>query len=338
MLISVICGVYNAESKIRRLMNSLISQTYMNLEIIMIINGTKDKTEEILFEYKQKDDRIILYSTPIKLGAGGARKKGMELASGEYLAVVDCDDYIEKEYIAHMVEKIGPKGKGDQQYRDDIIFSGFKRVSPNGCVKYVRSYKDPDSALYQSVAPWAKLYRKSFLEEKGIEFVNVPFGEDIIFTAEVIMASPKLSMVDYADYYWENNPTSTSHSEFRYFPNDNLNIVKNIFDQMIYSKKPEDEIAAYLIFKYMVWYLLQSGRNVGIGRMKVEYENAMEYLDKQYSCWEKLCYGFILRNKAERCLVRTVLWIVILLRRLKLSRLFFEVYSCLPMDRYWPSL
>lgn len=332
MLISIICGVYNAQGSIRKLLDTLLIQSYHEIEIIMIVNGVIDGTLDIVQEYIKYEDRIVIYKTKDKLGAGGARAKGMELAHGEYLAIVDCDDYVGVDYIKSMVKGI------EKAFKPDVILTGFQRVSLNGKIDYVRKFGTPQEALCQSVAPWAKMYRKDFLEKNQIFFRNIPFGEDILFTMEIIMARPTLCLINCADYFWVNRPNSTSHTEIRGFPEKNINISTQYIDEILDKYNVSKVEAAYYIYKYIIWYLLQSGRNVGIKRMNTEYFRAISYIDKKIPQWWSGLGKYIYYLNEERKIVRIVLWISLLLKEIHLDKIFFSLYSMLPMDIFWPNL
>ena len=93
-LLSVIVPVYNAGEYLRKCLDSIISQTYQNLEIIVINDGSKDNSIDIIKEYLKKDNRILFIDQANK-GLPATRKVGVENAKGEYIAFVDQDDYIE---------------------------------------------------------------------------------------------------------------------------------------------------------------------------------------------------------------------------------------------------
>ena len=92
--ISVIVPVYNVEKYLKRCLNSLVNQTYTNIEIICVNDGSKDNSLNILNEYAQKDNRIVVISQENQ-GQGIARNKGLEIAKGDYIGFIDPDDFID---------------------------------------------------------------------------------------------------------------------------------------------------------------------------------------------------------------------------------------------------
>lgn len=104
-LVSVIVPVYNAESYIKHCLDSICSQTYRNLEIIVINDGSKDSTDCICQEYRNKDPRIN-YINKQNEGVSKTRNLGIQLAKGQYITFVDSDDYIEPYFIEHMLSAL----------------------------------------------------------------------------------------------------------------------------------------------------------------------------------------------------------------------------------------
>ena len=103
--ISVIIPMYNAEKYIKKTLNSIIEQSYQNWEIIIIENGSEDKSPDIIREYEKKYPEIRMIKGPGK-GPGPARNRGLKLAKGDYIVFVDADDYIEKNMYKIMIAQM----------------------------------------------------------------------------------------------------------------------------------------------------------------------------------------------------------------------------------------
>lgn len=103
-ILSIIVPIYNAEKYIRRCIESLVDQTYGNIEVILIDDGSTDNSRAICETYKEKHDNIKLV-TQKNAGPGPARNKGIELASGDYIGFVDADDFIHKDMYFHMMDE-----------------------------------------------------------------------------------------------------------------------------------------------------------------------------------------------------------------------------------------
>ena len=115
--ISIIVPVYNSQKTIQRCCDSLLNQTYKNIEIILVNDGSKDESLKIINSYECKYDNVIVLNQK-NSGAGAARNNGLLKASGEYVTFVDSDDELSKDAIKNMVKCLKPD--------TDIVISGFK--------------------------------------------------------------------------------------------------------------------------------------------------------------------------------------------------------------------
>ena len=102
-LISVIVPIYNVEKQLKRCINSIINQTYKNIQILLIDDGSKDSSGKICDDFSKYDTRIVVLHQD-NVGVSAARNKGIELAKGRYICFIDSDDYIEKNYIEELYQ------------------------------------------------------------------------------------------------------------------------------------------------------------------------------------------------------------------------------------------
>ena len=167
-LISVVIPAYNIENYISKTLDSVLAQTYQNLQIIVVNDGSKDGTGRILDEYARKDCRIKVIHKE-NGGVTGARLRGIAEAQGQYIGFVDGDDYIEPQMYAKLLENMVAHGT-------DISHCGYQMVFPNGKVDY---YHNTGKQMLQQghqgcsdileggfVEPglWNKLYRSELFE------------------------------------------------------------------------------------------------------------------------------------------------------------------------------
>ena len=122
-LISVIVPVYNVEKYIRECLDSIVNQTYKNLQIILVDDGSTDNSGKICDEFAKKDSRITVVHQENQ-GAGAAKNTGLELIEGEYFSIIDSDDYIDLSMYEKMVSLM-------KQYDSDIVQCLFKQVYVN---------------------------------------------------------------------------------------------------------------------------------------------------------------------------------------------------------------
>ena len=164
--ISVIIPVYGVEKYIRQCLESVIKQTYKNLEIIVVNDGTKDNSMKIVEEYLV-DERIKVINKE-NGGISSARNRGIEEATGEYVSFVDSDDWLEIDLYERIVQIL-------EGNKVDIIVFNYNRYSENK-KKYRRNIlklkKIPKEILFRNLNGecWNKLYKIGFLKENNLRF------------------------------------------------------------------------------------------------------------------------------------------------------------------------
>ena len=123
--VSIIVPVYNGAKKLPRCLDSILGQTYENIEVILINDGSQDDSEKICREFAKKDSRIRVISKENE-GVSATRNRGIEEAAGTYIQFTDCDDYLEKDYIENMVHAM--------ELQDaDLVIAGYTRWKEKHC-------------------------------------------------------------------------------------------------------------------------------------------------------------------------------------------------------------
>lgn len=221
--VSIIVPVYKAEAYLSRCLDSILNQTYTNIEVILINDGSPDKSGMICDEYAQKDSRIKVIHQENK-GVSSARNAGLKIAGGEYIGFVDSDDFIAPEMYEQMVQSM----KSDR----DLIICGCHRCNSDG-MKQIKKAKAltyyelqcPEEALpsviYQQVtmAVWSKLFRRNrILSETGeVEIFfdeSLNNHEDFIFICEYICrCKGRIYLLPERLYYYCDQKGSLSNSE-----------------------------------------------------------------------------------------------------------------------------
>lgn len=187
-MITVIIPIYNVSKYLKNCLESVINQTYKNLEIICINDGSTDNSLQILKEYKERDERIIIIDKK-NAGVSAARNDGIEKASGEYLFCVDGDDYIDEDFF----EKFYNNAKKNDS--DLVVLSSFwnldKRINKNHG--------------FHSALPTCSMFikRKILQENKTLRYpLNVQPGEDGIFSHKLLMFVKTVSFEYKANYHY----------------------------------------------------------------------------------------------------------------------------------------
>lgn len=213
-IISVIVPIYKVEQYIRRCINSIISQTYRNLEIILVDDGSPDNCGKICDEYAEKDNRIIVIHKQ-NGGLGRARNTGIEIFKGQYVMFVDADDYLSLDCVEVLYTRITEDnceiavGNYIKIFDNDVTKAGFCRC-PEGRVMsradVLSSYKP--HLIY--VTAWGKLYRHDII--KNISYPTLRCGEDTWVFGDIIKQCNRISFVNRTLYFYYQRLDSIVHS------------------------------------------------------------------------------------------------------------------------------
>ena len=153
--VSIIVPIYNSEKYIERCIKSILNQTYKNFELILINDGSTDKSIDILNKYKKIDKRISIIDKKNE-GVAKTRNLGIQKAKGKYVMFIDNDDFINKNYVETYYKIIKEK-------KLDIVIGGYERVNSKGkVIKRVEFKNRPfnKEMIYKICSPWAKIYKK----------------------------------------------------------------------------------------------------------------------------------------------------------------------------------
>lgn len=194
-LISVILPVYNVEDYIDRCMESVCSQSYSNLEIILIDDGSTDSSSVKCDQYAQKDSRIVVYHKE-NGGLSDARNYGIERANGEYITCIDSDDYVDKDYVDYLYALLSDDKTMMSICQHRVLFDSGKVKDFGSDGKDVLTNKVCiERMLYHDIidtSAWAKLYHRTLFSD-----VKYPYGklfEDIGTTYKLMLKCDKISV------------------------------------------------------------------------------------------------------------------------------------------------
>lgn len=206
-LVSIIVPVYNVEKYIEKCILSIINQTYTNLEIIIVNDGSLDHSENIIKEYISKDNRIK-YIKRDNGGLGAARNTGIENATGKYIAFVDSDDWIAKCYVERFVEVL-LKDKTDIAicemayiYVDDSLKARTPKIKKRCTISAEEALKrEFIGKEYKFHAP-NKFCKKELFDKGKIRFAEGKLYEDVMTTYKLFLEAKTVSLVPEALYYY----------------------------------------------------------------------------------------------------------------------------------------
>lgn len=311
--ISVIIPVYNAQDGIKRCVDSLLNQSFKNFEIILLNDGSKDNSLNILKEYELKYSFVRVIDKQNE-GVAVTRNKGILLAEGEYTMFMDNDDFVDSDYIETFYQAIHEK-------KLDLVIGGYKRVNQDNQIIFSQDIQQSEWSKYIIMAPWAKVYRTEFLKTNNLEFFDYGIGEDIIFNLAAYKTTDKIGLLDYKGYNWYYNNQSISNTSQRGF-SPKIDILV-LFSKILELGKPS-ELEVYYLKRYYVWYLLFSGRSSSDQEFIHQYIRIKEWLkeNKLISTISPLSK----KVQGERFQTKISLIVFLSLEKLRLVPLFAKIY------------
>ena len=243
-IVSVIIPAYNVEKFLRQCLDSVISQSLTDIEVICVDDGSSDSTAEILEEYACRDSRVQWFSRENEgKGAAAARNDGIDRAIGKYLAIVDSDDYFEPLHLEKLVTRAEETGA-------DVVIcdaQGFDSMTGNPTYnavcypqrdlpdKYVFNVSDYPDKIFQisTTAAWNGLYRRSFIEKHKIRFQRVIMTDDLYFSFSARVLANKISVVNEKLIHYRMNSGISQSDRLTKYPDSAYPAYKKMQESLI---------------------------------------------------------------------------------------------------------
>lgn len=268
-LVSVIIPAYNIGDYIGRCLDSIISQTYKNLEIIVVDDGSRDHTGEILYNYAKKDRRIKVIHKE-NGGVSSARNKGIEVAEGDYIGFIDGDDLIEPEMYKILVDLL-------EEENADIAHCGYQMVFPDRVDYYHNTGKKKiqtteeglkDLLSGEIIEPGLvnKLYKKELIKNCRLD-ETVKINEDLLMNYQLFKLSQKSVYYDITPYsYMIRSSSATGVNSLITKREDSLRVLNQIKDDCINNN------LLPTIYKRYIYLLMAICRDDLKDRLYMEYQ------------------------------------------------------------------
>lgn len=245
--VSIIIPIYNAEKYLYKCLKSVKEQTYTNIEVLMINDGSTDNSETICKEFLS-DSRFSLINKE-NGGVSSARNLGIERCSGEYVLFVDSDDWCHNELLSQAVKNIKSYDMlcfcYYKAYKDKNIYEDLK-VKDNANIK--------EEILINKLIGgylWNKFFNANIIKEHKIKFnENITYCEDLIFIIQYIKYVKKVNYIDKALYYYRVRKNSVSND---FFNNKNISIL-DAYEILINEYNKYDYYVNNLKFSYLLNY------------------------------------------------------------------------------------
>lgn len=211
-LVSIIVPVYNVEKYVKKCITSLINQTYKNLEIIVINDGTKDNSIEIV--RKIKDKRIVIIEQK-NGGVSSARNNGLDHAKGDYIAFVDSDDYVANDYIEYLVNLID--NNSDFAYTKNMFMSKYDKQITEDNIETVDGMTSAGIILSPDVVVGScnKIYRRKIIEDNNLRFkTDLFYGEGLNFIIRMSLLSKNVTVGNRKILYYRKDNLSSATTKY----------------------------------------------------------------------------------------------------------------------------
>ncbi len=315
--VSIIIPVYNVEKYIKNAIDTAINQTYKNIEIILIDDGSTDSSGKICDDYKNLDERIVVFHTE-NGGLSSARNVGLENATGEYLMFLDSDDFFELDAVENLYNAIEEK-------QADFVIGNYINTNETGekwnspvfpydrFQEFKLSIEDSFISFYvMNSGVWNKIFRKKFIDSLDLKFeIGLP-AEDAIFTTYCFIKSncvyyiPKIvynyrlrnsgsisSSCSYKYFeginkayriIYDNFKTNNRLSYYRYFYAKSMNyMINNFIDSQLLTEEQQMQVLNSMMWFYKLSYEIEVSPCQECTKKVVEkivnkdFESAIEY-------------------------------------------------------------
>ena len=275
--ISLVIPVYNGVIYLATCLESVFAQEgfdLSDLEIILIDDGSSDDSFLLIKKYKEQYPDVVVAIQQENRGAAKTRNRGIQLAKGEFVTLLDQDDTIEKDYLKTYYEAaiVG---------NYDVVQGGFKLINTEGDTKGITYPIGTMFGRFLHIPAWGKLYSTKFLLENKITFLDNNIGEDSTFTTEVIIKSNTYKQIHYAGYrnFFDNanNVTNTFHKGLSK-KIDIIRLLDSLETILDNANAIQHPILTYNILRTAAYYLLSYGKYATRERFVEEFNKIFEWL------------------------------------------------------------
>lgn len=301
-MVSIIIPVYNVEAFLPECIESIISQTYTDWELLLVDDGSTDSSGLVCDRYAALDSRIMAVHTPNR-GVSAARNTGLEAARGEWVSFVDSDDHVAPAYIADMLSRCGDADVVVSGWSQDTLWRRFPDIVV-GEEDFLQIF------IHKAfINIWGKIIRRSVIEQAGARFhTQVKWAEDSIFFIKVLLSSHQVRLISQANYFYRQRDDSavgkinSYESELAAF-----NAVYALMPEMLRVCSEESK-------KYFGPYLFLLRTYQAVHRMDISFREKLSLLkpirfEKKYLFYKPLSYNekfitWLFMNKRWRTLLR----------------------------------
>lgn len=320
---SIIVPLYRGKDYIEECIASVVAQTYTEWELLLMNDGSPDDTYDFVADViKKHPTHNIRLMTQENKGVAVTRNNCVKLADGEYVAFLDQDDRFKPDYLEKLMGALTDK-------EEDMVLCGYERVTDEEKVTKRITVNSDSLSKYRIITPWARVYRRDFLLENGLEFLTTACCEDFYLTIHAYAITKNIGIVeDYSGYLWRYNKESVSNTKQK-----NVMIVDAVVStyEKIVSELPENRVSSheeeeYCFVRSCIYYLLYATNYEKTEQIDYAYDKYIDFLRKHYPNYRKNRYISLFRPRCEEQIVRCMVWGFVFLEKLGLARTFIKLW------------
>lgn len=332
--VSVIIPVYNAQLYLEKCLSSIAEQTMKDYELVLINDGSKDNSQQIIDEFIEKNDCVVQCKCKENAGQAAARNDGLAMARGEYVAFMDSDDYIEPDYLEKLYQAA-------QKYDSEAVTCGYTMVDHKGnLIRKIRLSEDgvlPYGRAGMYVV-WCRLYKREFLVNHHFAFQEGgKIYEDVPYSLAAKFLSKNPVVLDYEGYYYVQRPGSTMSSgavKSSRFPYEKMTeavelSLKEIDEQKDNKEKMTDirNRLEFEVLHFFAGFFFRYCRKADKKDIDVLVQYAGELIEKYFPKYYKNSYVGIFRNKQQPLIDRAAVRVFVWAKRLGLLKGFVKLVT-----------
>lgn len=281
--VSIIVAIYNSQQFLPMLFDSFEKQTYKDIEIVLMDDGSPDNSGRMCDEYAARDERVVVVHQE-NGGTCAARNAGLNVATGDWIMIVDGDDWLEPDCVEYLLNLA--VSTGSEMALSTNLFTTRDRVQIEADSQEVWSAEQATAAIiypYMKLGPWNKIYRASVIRSNGISFSVPWFGEGLYFATQVSQRSNQVGVGHRKVYNYRLNNTGSGLTNYNVQNGRNaVNNIEFIGDHLIIDTPKVKNAIQWHLWRNYEFLLTQI-----IGCNKEE-----ELSDELLSCVAKIRAGW----------------------------------------------
>lgn len=285
--ISIIVPVYNMEKYLDKCLNSLVNQTFKNLEIIIINDGSSDNSQIIIDEYKKKYPNLIKCVAKENGGQASARNLGLEYATGEYITFVDPDDWIDLQMTEKLYNKL-------VLTNSDIVVCGACKVL-DGNINKIETFKlynkdNHKNYILNCSGPCWQLIKTSIFKENNLKFLQQRFYEDISIIPSLCIFAKKIEYLDdYLYYYLIRSGSTMNQVKYSNYLEDIFKSLDNL-SNIFLENKSYQKYYSELEYIYIEHLLHAASLRFFKFQKYDQLDKILNIMKQKFPKWKNNCY------------------------------------------------